>query len=140
MPNKSRVFVLMLIVFVLTLLAACGDDKESDAAAAPSAAPIAAAPAGDAAKGKEIFSTTCLACHGEGGVGVPNLGKDMTASEFIHGLDDQGLLAFIKVGRDTSHPDNTTGVAMLPKGGNPALTDENLLDIIAYIRTINMVQ
>jgi cytochrome c5 len=137
MPNKSRVFVLMLIVFVLTLLAACGDDKESDAAAAPSAAPIAAAPAGDAAKGKEIFSTTCLACHGEGGVGVPNLGKDMTTSTFIHGANDEDLLAFIKKGRDPSDPANTTGVAMPSKGGNPALSDEDLMDVIAYVRTLN---
>ena len=36
-----------------------------------------------------------------------------------------------------SHPDNTSGVEMPPKGGNPGLTDEQLTDIIAYIRTLH---
>ena len=42
----------------------------------------------------------------------------------------------LKTGRSTSDPANTTGVDMPPKGGNPALTDQDLLDIIAYIRTL----
>ncbi len=150
LKNHRLLTILLVAALSLLLLAACGGDRDEEPAAAEApaaaAAPaeevveVAAAPAGDAVKGKELFDTTCIACHGPGGVGVVNLGKDMTASVFIHGLDDQGLLDFIKVGRDASHPDNTTGVAMLPKGGNPALTDEDLLDIIAYIRTINMVQ
>ena len=52
-------------------------------------------------------------------------------------MSDQELLDFIKTGRPISHPDNTTGVDMPPKGGNPALTDEQLTDIIAYIRTLH---
>jgi disulfide bond formation protein DsbB len=137
MSNKSRLFVLLLVVLMLTLLAACGDDKESDAAASSDTAPVAAAPVGDAEKGEEIFSTTCIACHGEGGVGVPNLGKDMTTSTFIHGSSDEDLLAFIKKGRDPGDPANTTGVAMPSRGGNPALSDEDLMDVIAYVRTLN---
>ena len=135
--NKSRLLVLLLVVLMLTLLAACGDDKERDAAASPDTAPVAAAPVGDAEKGKEIFSTTCIACHGEGGVGVPNLGKDMTTSTFIHGSSDEDLLAFIKKGRDPGDPANTTGVAMPSNGGNPTLSDEDLMDVIAYVRTLN---
>jgi disulfide bond formation protein DsbB len=46
------------------------------------------------------------------------------------------MLAFILIGRDANDPENTTGVAMLPKGGNPALTNDDILDIIAYVRTI----
>ena len=71
------------------------------------------------------------------GVGVQGLGKDMTTSTFIKDLDDAQLLEFIKKGRDASDPLNTTGVAMPPKGGNPALDDAKLMDIIAYIRTLN---
>ena len=58
-------------------------------------------------------------------------------SEFLLTVDDQELLEFVKTGRPVGHPDNTTGVDMPPKGGNPALTDEQLLDIIAYIRTLH---
>lgn len=47
------------------------------------------------------------------------------------------MVAFLKVGRDPSDPLNTTGVAMPPKGGNPALSDQDLLDIVAFVRTIH---
>jgi disulfide bond formation protein DsbB len=33
-------------------------------------------------------------------------------------------------------PLNTTGIDMPGKGGNPALTDDNILAIIAYLRTL----
>ena len=92
---------------------------------------------GDAERGAELFVTTCAACHGPKGEGVKGLGKDMTTSKFIAGLSDTDLLAFVKQGRSTTDPLNTTGVMMPPKGGNPALTDAELLDIIAFIRTIH---
>ena len=60
----------------------------------------------------------------------------MTTSQFIASKTDDELVAFIKVGRDPSDPLNTTGVAMPSKGGNPALSDEDFYNIVAYIRTI----
>ncbi|MFN8488739.1 MAG: c-type cytochrome [Caldilineaceae bacterium] len=99
--------------------------------------PAQPAAQGDAEKGAELFATTCAACHGPKGEGVKGLGKDMTTSKFIAGLSDTELLAFVKQGRPTTDPLNTTGVMMPPKGGNPALTDAELRDIIAYIRTIH---
>lgn len=92
---------------------------------------------GDAAAGKKVFSASCSSCHGPAGEGLPNLGKDMTTSTFIAGLSDSDLVAFIKKGRDTSDKDNTTGVAMPPKGGNPALKDKDLENVVAYIRSIH---
>ena len=80
---------------------------------------------------------TCGACHGPEGKGVTGLGKDMTHSEFIAEKTDAELLEFIKVGRAPDDPLNTTGVLMPPKGGNPALTDQQLMDIIAYVRSIH---
>jgi hypothetical protein len=49
---------------------------------------------------------------------------------------DEELVEFIKLGRQPDHPDNTTGVAMPPKGGNPAISDADLYDIVAWIRTL----
>ncbi|MFZ5825413.1 MAG: c-type cytochrome [Bacillota bacterium] len=91
---------------------------------------------GDAANGKVLFVETCSSCHGPDGKGLPGLGKGLHESEFTNGLTDQELLDFMKVGRSTSDPLNTTGVEMPARGGNPALTDEKLIDIIAYIRTL----
>lgn len=109
----------------------------------PASAPTQteAAPAqtstGDPAVGQAKFTQTCSACHGPTGEGIPNLGKNLVTSEFVAGQTDEQLLAFIKVGRPTSDPLNTTGIDMPPKGGNPALTDDEILAIIAYLRGLH---
>lgn len=140
MKHKD-IFLLTLLLALTLALVGCGgsgSSADSDEAAppAPQATETAPAPTGDAVAGEPLFVQSCSACHGPGGKGVPNLGKDMTTSAFIQGMNDQDLLAFVKVGRPVSDPANTTNVDMPPKGGNPALTDEQLLDIIAYIRTL----
>ncbi|MFN8488686.1 MAG: cytochrome c [Caldilineaceae bacterium] len=144
----SKLLVLVLFLAALIVAACGGSDEPTATPAPPAAAPAAggdtkaAAPAaqahkGDATKGQETFLTTCVACHGPEGKGVKGLGKDMTISKFIASKSDDELLAFVKTGRPINDPLNTTGVLMPPKGGNPALTDEELLNIIAFIRTIN---
>ncbi|MFZ2881068.1 MAG: cytochrome c, partial [Phototrophicaceae bacterium] len=113
----------------------------------PAAQPTAAPDAGSStsydpalvAEGESQF-ILCAACHGMDGHGVPNLGKDLVNSEFVAGLTDQELLDFIKVGRPIWDPANTTGVDMPAKGGNPAMTDDQILAVIAYIRTLSAGQ
>jgi mono/diheme cytochrome c family protein len=112
-------------------LAASGRQVETEAASAPEH-PIL----GDPAAGETLFTGTCSACHGPAGEGISGLGKDLTASPFVTDKDDQELVDFIKVGRDPGDPLNTTGIGMPPKGGNPTLDDEDLQNIISYLRTI----
>ncbi len=69
-------------------------------------------------------------------MGIQGNGKALVRNDFIKSLNDEDLLTFIKKGRDPGDPKNTTGVGMPPKGGNPALSDDDLLDIIAYVRTL----
>lgn len=107
-------------------------DKEKALAAAGGDAELA----GYIAHGTTIFNSTCIACHGAGGVGIAGNGKALKGNEFVQSLNDDGLLAFLKKGRDPSDPKNTTGVGMPPKGGNPALSDDDLLDVISYVRTL----
>ena len=138
---KKTLILISLLVLVVSMLVACGGGGTEAPAPAPvqpaaTQPPAAAAmPAGDAAKGKEAFAT-CAGCHGPEGKGIEGLGKDMTTSEFIKSQTDEQLLAFLKTGRPAGDPLNTTGVDMPPKGGNPALTDAQLLDIIAFIHSI----
>jgi disulfide bond formation protein DsbB len=118
------------------------------AAAAPAPATQAekdaalAAAGGDAelaefiASGSKLYTGTCIACHGPNGSGIKGNGKPLARNTFVASMDDDALLAFIKRGRDPSDPKNTTGVGMPAKGGNPALSDDDLLDIIAFIRTL----
>ncbi len=110
--------------------------SEEQKAAALSAAGGDAELAGYIANGDKLFHSTCIACHGKGGVGVQGNGKALVKNSFVQSLEDDGLLAFVKQGRSPSDPKNTTGIQMPPKGGNPALSDDDLLDIIAYLRTL----
>ena len=124
--------ITILVLLSATLLAACGP---SAPAATPTPVP-SPTPSGDPAAGKEAYMKTCIACHGADAKGVPNLGKDLTTSEFVKGKTNAELVAFFKVGRPSTDPLNTTGVDMPPKGGNPALTDADLLNIAAFVHSI----
>lgn len=88
------------------------------------------------AAGADLYQQTCSHCHGPDAKGLPNLGKDLTTSAFVKAHDDQALLAFVKHGRMPEDTGNTTGVPMPPRGGNPSLTDAQILDIISYVRTL----
>ena len=103
---------------------------------AADAQPVAAA-AGKAEHGKQIYSQLCVACHGPEAKGVQGLGKDLTTSTFVAEKTDPELVDFIKVGRQPDDPLNTTGVAMPPRGGNPALKDQEIADIVAFVRSIH---
>jgi len=46
------------------------------------------------------------------------------------------MVDFLREGRRANHPENTTGIDMPPRGGNPSLTDQDLADITAYLRQI----
>ena len=127
--------LLILIAALALAVSACGggdDDSSSDAAS--DGPPVSSAPA-DAAHGGELF-TVCAACHGPDGKGLPSLGKDLTDSAFADDLTDEELVAFIIEGRPASHELNTTGVDMLPRGGNADFTDQDLFDIVAYMRSL----
>jgi mono/diheme cytochrome c family protein len=106
-------------------------DKDTDAASG-----VGAVAAGDAAKGHDSFVKVCATCHGPDGKGLPGLGKDLHNNKFVASKSDAEMVAFITHGRDTSDPLNTTGVAMPPKGGNPAFTDADLANIVAFVRTL----
>jgi mono/diheme cytochrome c family protein len=92
---------------------------------------------GEAAAGQRLFDANCALCHGRGGVGKPPLGKDLRQNEFLGGMTDDQAVAFLKEGRRASHPLNEKGVDMPPKGGNPGLTDEDLMLIVGYLRSLS---
>ena len=87
--------------------------------------------------GHDLFVASCSACHGPGGEGMEGLGKPLATSEFVASKSDKELMNFIKTGRPIWDAANTTGVDMPPKGGNPALNDEQLAHIIEYIRVLH---
>lgn len=99
--------------------------------------PVAGLVGGTAGVGHDLFVSSCSACHGSSGEGVPGLGKALRDSPFVDSKSDEDLIAFVKAGRPIWDAENTTGLDMPSKGGNPALTDEQLADIVKYIRGIH---
>lgn len=139
--TAKQATIIGLMLLLALLLAACGGKKKasaSDAAPAAAGQQDVAVVQGDPAKGEQIFQTACVACHGPDATGVEGLGKSLHAgeSEFVASQTDEQLVEFIKQGRQPGEPGNTTGVAMPPKGGNPALSDEDIHHIVAWLRTL----
>lgn len=104
---------------------------------APTVTTTRAVPATAEGRGEVVFVATCQPCHGPGGRGIDGLGKPLTTSEFVAATADADLVAFLVVGRAETDPANTTGVAMPARGGNSALTGEDLRDVVAYLRTLS---
>lgn len=86
--------------------------------------------------GYDLFVASCSACHGRGGEGMEDLGLPLTTSGFVRGKSDKDLITFIKMGRASWDENNTTGIDMPSKGGNPAITDAQLQTIVDYIRAL----
>jgi mono/diheme cytochrome c family protein len=128
----GRLASLLVGLTVLALLTAgCGGGS----AELPTRAPGEDASPG-VAHGEELASQSCSACHGQDFKGVPGLGASFYDSTFIQGHTDDELVEFIKEGRASDAPDNESGIAMPPYGGNTRLTDEDLSDIVAFLRTL----
>ncbi len=123
--KKTLLPITALLILSALILAACGG----------STGPTYSAE--DIVQGQEFFVSTCSACHGPDAKGLPNLGKDLTTSEYVRDNADDSLMTLLKEGRPSGHELNTTGVDMPPKGGNPSLSDDDLMTIIAYLRSIN---
>jgi mono/diheme cytochrome c family protein len=86
--------------------------------------------------GYELYVSSCSACHGQGAEGIEDLGLPLTTSGFVRGTSDADLVRFIKSGRASWDANNSTGIDMPPKGGNPAFSDDQLQTIVEYIRAL----
>lgn len=140
---KALNFLPLVIALVL---AGCGEKtppaaKTAPAAPAPAVATVPEAPApaasaapsepalvasaastSDLAKGEQVYTTTCVACHGAGLLGAPKFG------------DKAAWGPRIAQGIDTVHTNAIKGIRMMPpKGGNAALKDEDVKAAVDYM-------
>jgi mono/diheme cytochrome c family protein len=132
----KRTAAAISFIVSLTMLAGCGGGGDGADSGKKPAAPTVDANTFAKAKGKVIYNKTCIACHGEGGLGVENLGKNWTTSEFIANSSDEELLAFIRAGRTIDDPKSAGNAPMPPSGGDPTLTDADLNNVIVYMRSL----
>lgn len=92
------------------------------------------------AAGRELYLASCAVCHGQDARGVQMRGKNLHGNEFVRGLSDAELVAFLEQGRAAAHPANERGIDMPPRGGNPSLSDEELGLIGDYLRSIQSAE
>ncbi|MDF1808496.1 MAG: cytochrome c [Phycisphaerales bacterium] len=131
-----RTATAMTMLASLVFLQGCGGEGDNADASSSEAAPAVDAAAFARARGKVVYNKTCLACHGENGVGVENLGKNWVVSEFIRESSDQELLEFIRAGRTIDDPMSAGNAPMPPSGGDPTLTDDELRNVIVFMRSL----
>ncbi len=121
---KSFAMTLAAALTVLTSVTACGGGE---------------APPSDAAsvqEGQQIYGRICATCHGGDANGMPSLGKGLRDNAYTQSLSDSELVEFLKEGRSAADPLNETGIDMPPRGGDPTISDEELLAVVAYLRTL----
>ncbi len=92
---------------------------------------------GAALAGQTTYLRFCAVCHGPHAEGVESLGKGFRDGDFIPSMDNKALAQFIAQGRPANHELNETGIEMLPYGGQAYLTDEQLNELVAYIRVVS---
>ncbi|OLV16746.1 c-type cytochrome [Deinococcus marmoris] len=109
------------------------DTKSNEQAATgapPAATAVAAETQGDASAGKELYAGNCAGCHGAdggGGIGanlkLPNGPKSWTETQF-HTVLREGKL-----------PDGTELNAIMPRFAVTQVTDADIANIFAYVKT-----
>jgi len=58
-----------------------------------------------AARGKDVFATTCIACHGADAKGNPAMGApDLTDKVWLHGSSEEAVIQTITIGRADQMP------------------------------------
>lgn len=136
---RRRVLPVALLLGFALIIAACGGGESAGPSAPAPEATTAPAIVGDATAGEQVYRGTCQACHGPDGAGIEGLGKTLhpSDSEFIRANSDDDLVQYIIVGRTPDDPLNTTGVGMPARGGNPALSEQDLYDVVSFIRTLD---
>lgn len=128
--DATRAMQVAAALAVCLTLAACQNGASDGDAPAKAAA-------GNPDHGKLVFATTCSTCHAADGTGVRGLGKDLVHSEWVKGTADGDLAQMITNGRGANDPLSTTKIAMPAKGGNGSLSDQDIADSVAYLRTIS---
>ena len=124
-----RALSTMVVALSIALGAAgCGSDSAAVTTTAVAGTPLA--------HGQQLAGQSCSSCHGQDFEGVKSLGPALTDNDFIQDHTDDELIEFIKEGRSKDDPDSETGIAMPPYGGNPRLTDDDLADIVLFLRTL----
>lgn len=125
-------FLFVLLTFAVGSMADIGFESVEITPSTTQSTPLT----GDSIRGKALYDAYGAGAHGTNGEGVTGLGVALSSNQFIADHTDAELVAFLRAGRNSSAPENASGVLMPPNGGIPNATDQDLYDIVAYLRTL----
>jgi len=129
---SALVAVAVPAMVALTAVSTLADSSPSPSG---SAAPLP----GDPTKGAALYAASCTACHGAsltGGIG-PALNPIEKLPAVTNPLDPDFLIGIITKGR-THQAGDPRQTDMPAKGGNTALTDQDIKDLASYIIQQNL--
>jgi cytochrome c len=143
----TRFFVFSALVIAALALGACGGGGApaglSDAQIQEIAADTSFSSRGDVARGQEVFNTRCISCHSTGtdqlvGPGMAGIFSP-EGPTLPSGVDYGGRLP------NEQNRTETNVAAWIQSGGQgqigamsaQGLSDQELADVIAYMRTLN---
>jgi mono/diheme cytochrome c family protein len=89
----------------------------------------------DLKHGQKIYTVSCATCHGPAGRGLPHQGAPLHNSAFVSSSTDLQVITMIKIGRTADDPKSIMKIPMPAKGGYNNLSDIDLHDVTAYIRS-----
>ena len=137
MIRRGLLFGVALSALSLTIACSGGDTPSSTEKPAATASSTAKAvtPA-MIERGREIYKTNCVACHGEGGKGDgPGAGvlkpppRDHTDAAYMSTLTDKEIADVIKMGGAIK------GRPLMPS--HPQISGTDMDSLVAYIRTLS---
>ncbi|PHR62824.1 MAG: cytochrome c, class I [Robiginitomaculum sp.] len=85
----------------------------------------------NAAKGKAVYEGTCIYCHGDNGKGEIPGSPDFNKTDGVLSKTDEELIRNITEGFESPGAD----MPMPAKGGNPDLTDEDIANVLTFLKT-----
>ena len=92
----------------------------------------ASAPAMDPVALQQLYEARCATCHGDDAAGgLPGV-PDLTEAPQVWAQSDDTLLARTIAGVNSS----AAPIPMPPRGGHPDLTDDQLRNLIVYMRAL----
>ena len=89
-----------------------------------------AAASASSLNGSDVYTQTCVACHGNNGKGTVPGAPDFTREDGPLSQSDETLFKHIKLGFKSSG----SPMAMPPKGGNMNLNDSEINAVVEYLR------
>ena len=130
-------------VLALSGLIGCGGNKDTSSTGSTDGQTatgdtVASAPAGgatgagDPVHGKELFDKNCQTCHGANGMGDGPLGASLNPKPrnfhdvgYMDARPDDSLFTSVKFGK-----------SQMPAWGAAGMSDQDIRDAIAYVRTL----